>query len=43
MISWPWAWAKISGVLPTNPVSMAPAWKAWSIGGPPTKAEYSTS
>ncbi len=36
------AWAKISGVLPTKPASIDPAWKAWSIGGPPMNAEYST-
>ena len=39
---WRAAWAKISGVLPTNPVSSAPPWKAWSMGGPPMNDEYST-
>ena len=41
-MSWSAAWAKISGASATKPVSTSPAWKAWSIGGPPRKLLYST-
>ena len=39
----PWASGQLVDAVTAGPANVDPAWKAWSIAGPPTKAEYSTS